>query len=110
MKETRINKHLFTWAFSFLLGLWGADRFARGQIGLGILKLLTAGGFGIWAFVDWIIAVSNAYMGRFRDVEEFVFVYGHYADPNASSDPQTPVNIEINIHESSEKKTGQDVD
>lgn len=37
-----------SWSFGWL----GADRFYKGDIGLGILKLITLGGFGVWWVVD----------------------------------------------------------
>lgn len=37
---------------SFLGGGLGIDRFMIGDTGLGIAKLLTCGGLGIWALID----------------------------------------------------------
>jgi len=72
--EKRINKHIFTWVAAFLLGYLGVDRFMRGQIGLGILKLLVDW-FYIWAFIDFIIALTK--YSNYKD--DFVFVDGKWA-------------------------------
>ena len=42
------------------LGFLGIDRMYAGQIGLGILKLITIGGFGIWYLIDLVIVLINA--------------------------------------------------
>ena len=50
---------------SVLLGGLGVDRFYAGHIGLGVLKLLTVGGCGIWALIDIIMIAT----GKFTDAD-----------------------------------------
>lgn len=40
---------------SLLAGGFGIDRFLLGDIFAGLLKLLTAGGFGIFTMIDWFL-------------------------------------------------------
>lgn len=44
---------------SIFLGCYGIDRFYLGQTGMGVGKLLTCGGVGIWAIIDWFL-ISNS--------------------------------------------------
>ena len=72
--EKRIDKHIFIIVGCFFFGYFGVDRFLRGQIGLGILKLLIDW-FGIWALIDFIISLTK--YGNYK--EEFVFIDGKWA-------------------------------
>ena len=86
-----INKHVFVWIGAFMFGGIGVDRFMRGQVGLGVLKLLLCsigwvtivGGFigWIWTLIDWIIAIVKVYGGAYSDTENITFdENGNYAN------------------------------
>jgi hypothetical protein len=44
---------------SIVVGALGIDRFYLGYVGLGIVKLLTGGGCGIWYIVDIVLIAMN---------------------------------------------------
>lgn len=43
---------------SIFVGTFGVDRFYTGDIGLGILKFITCGGFGIWWLYDLFVIMD----------------------------------------------------
>src|SRR5262245_24922678 len=45
---------------SLTFGYFGVDRFYLGNIVLGVLKLITFGGFFIWDMVDWLLITDSA--------------------------------------------------
>jgi TM2 domain-containing membrane protein YozV len=54
---------IVTLLLSFFVGVLGVHRFYVGKIGTGILMLLTLGGFGVWALIDFIMIA----VGKFSD-------------------------------------------
>jgi len=49
----------------FFFGIFGAHRFYAGKIGSGIIMALTAGGFLLWTFFDFVMLLS----GKFKDAK-----------------------------------------
>ena len=63
---TPTNKPWLALVLSILAGSLGIDRFYAGDIGLGILKLCTFGGFGIWTIIDYFFIMRRV---RRRNLE-----------------------------------------
>ncbi|KAG2392221.1 hypothetical protein C9374_012473 [Naegleria lovaniensis] len=58
-KEARKSK-LTAFLLSFFLGVLGVDRFYLGFYLMGVIKLLTIGGCGVWWLLDWILILANS--------------------------------------------------
>nr|WP_314650578.1 TM2 domain-containing protein [uncultured Porphyromonas sp.] len=52
-------------------GYLGIDRFLLGNITMGVLKLITAGGCGIWTVVDWFQIQDKARQKNFDTLAQF---------------------------------------
>ena len=64
MKEDKKVKWMLALLMSIFFGTLGVDRFIMGHVGLGILKLITGGGFGVWWLIDLIlIAMKYKFKG-----------------------------------------------
>ncbi|MBP3191340.1 TM2 domain-containing protein [Natronogracilivirga saccharolytica] len=63
LQATNFKDPIISLVISLIAGPLGVDRFVIGDVGLGIAKLLTCGGFGIWTIVDYFLI-----MGRTREV------------------------------------------
>jgi TM2 domain-containing membrane protein YozV len=61
MSEKRI---LPAFLLCFFLGCLGAHRFYVGKIGTGILQLVTLGGLGVWALIDFIMIIVGAFTDK----------------------------------------------
>jgi TM2 domain-containing membrane protein YozV len=55
-EKSEYKRRLTILIISFLGGYFGLDRFYQGDVTLGVIKLITLGGFGVWYLVDLAIA------------------------------------------------------
>jgi TM2 domain-containing membrane protein YozV len=58
---------------SILGGTLGIDRFIIGDTGLGVGKLLTCGGLGIWAIIDWFMIQKATREKNMQKIQQFLY-------------------------------------
>lgn len=58
---------------SIIVGAWGIDRIYIGDVGLGIIKLLTCGGCGIWWLIDLFLIMDATKRKNLLQITE---IYG----------------------------------
>ncbi len=58
---------------SILAGSLGIDRFIIGDTGLGVGKLLTCGGFGIWAIIDSFMIQKATREKNMQKIKQFLY-------------------------------------
>lgn len=57
---------------SIFVGHLGIDRFFIGDTGLGIGKLLTCGGLGIWTIVDWFLISGDTREKNLETLKQYL--------------------------------------
>jgi TM2 domain-containing membrane protein YozV len=58
---------------SIFVGHLGIDRFIIGDTGLGVFKLLTCGGLGIWTIVDWFIIQKATKDKNLEKIQQYLY-------------------------------------
>ena len=58
---------------SILAGHFGIDRFILGDTGLGIAKLLTCGGLGIWTIIDWFLIMGATREKNMQRIQQLLY-------------------------------------
>ncbi len=58
---------------SILAGPFGIDRFLIGDTGMGIGKLLTCGGLGIWTIIDWFLIMGATREKNMQSIQQLLY-------------------------------------
>ena len=58
---------------SLLGGGLGIDRFMIGDTGMGVGKLLTCGGLGIWTIIDWFMIQAATREKNMLKIQQFLY-------------------------------------
>jgi len=78
---------------SALAGALGIDRFMLGDVGLGVAKLLLAGGCGVWWLVDIFLVGARAKELNFQSLMQAITAYSQPYTPYPPQQPPPPPNM-----------------
>ncbi len=73
LSTTQFKDPTTTLIVSILAGSIGVDRFMIGDTGLGVGKLLTCGGLGIWAIIDWFMIQKATREKNMQKIQQFLY-------------------------------------
>jgi TM2 domain-containing membrane protein YozV len=79
---------------SLFVGGLGVDRFVLGDIGIGVLKLLTGGCFGILTIIDWFTIMGKTRQKNFETFMESIQMQNNFAP--AQQNPNQPMYYQPN--------------
>ena len=72
IQHVKIQDPVLSLIVSIVGGSLGIDRFLIGDIGLGIGKLITCGGIGIWALIDWFLIMDATRARNFNRLQAYL--------------------------------------
>lgn len=72
ISTTQFKDPTTTIIVSLLAGGLGIDRFMIGDTGLGVGKLLTCGGMGIWTIIDWFMIQKATREKNMQKIQQFM--------------------------------------
>lgn len=73
LSTTQFKDPTTTLIVSILAGSLGIDRFMIGDTGLGVGKLLTCGGLGIWAIIDWFMIQKATREKNMQKIQQLLY-------------------------------------
>lgn len=73
LQSLNIKDPMLSLIISIVGGHFGIDRFLIGDIGLGIGKLITCGGLGVWTIIDWFLIMDATRSKNFGKLQPYLF-------------------------------------
>jgi TM2 domain-containing membrane protein YozV len=73
LQSVKLNDPTTLLIVSLFGGHFGIDRFLIGDTGLGVAKLLTCGGLGIWSIVDWFLIMGRTKEVNFTNLQQVLY-------------------------------------